>query len=59
MTRPYFDDPAFKASVLAKIKLGRVGQVEDLIGAVLLLASDASAMMTGTSVVIDGGRTAD
>jgi len=59
MTRPYFDDPAFKASVLAKIKLGRVGQVEDLIGAVLLLASDASAMMTGTSVVIDGGWTAD
>ena len=59
MTRPYFDDPAFKASVLAKIKLGRIGQVEDLMGAVLLLASDASAMMTGTSVVIDGGWTAD
>ena len=59
MTRPYFDDPAFKASVLAKIKLGRVGQVEDLMGAVLLLASDASAMMTGTSIVIDGGWTAE
>jgi len=59
MTRPYFDDPAFKASVLAKIKLGRVGQVEDLMGAVLLLASDASAMMTGTSIVVDGGWTAD
>lgn len=59
MTRPYLADPAFMASVLAKIKLGRVGQVEDLMGAVLLLASDASAMMTGTSIVIDGGWTAD
>jgi NAD(P)-dependent dehydrogenase (short-subunit alcohol dehydrogenase family) len=59
LTRPYFDDPAFKASVLAKIKLGRIGQVEDLMGAVVFLASDASALMTGTSMVVDGGWTAD
>jgi NAD(P)-dependent dehydrogenase (short-subunit alcohol dehydrogenase family) len=59
LTKPYFDDPAFKASVLSKIKLGRIGQVEDLMGAVLFLASDASALMTGTSMVIDGGWTAD
>ncbi len=59
MTAPMFDDPAFKASVLSKIKLGRIGQVEDLMGAVLFLASDASALMTGTSLVIDGGWTAD
>ena len=59
LTKPYFDDPAFKASVLAKIKLGRIGQVEDLMGAVLFLASDASALMTGTSMIIDGGWTAD
>lgn len=59
LTRPFFDDPAFKASVLAKIKLGRLGTVEDLMGAVLFLASDASALMTGTSLVIDGGWTAD
>ena len=59
MTEPFFKDPAFKSHVLSKIKLGRVGQVEDLMGAILLLASDASALMTGTSMVIDGGWTAD
>jgi NAD(P)-dependent dehydrogenase (short-subunit alcohol dehydrogenase family) len=59
MTRPFFEDAAFKASVLQKIKLGRLGTVEDLMGAVLFLASDASALVTGTSLVIDGGWTAD
>ena len=59
LTRPMFEDAAFKASVLAKIKLGRLGRVEDLMGAVLFLASEASAMMTGTSLVVDGGWTAD
>ena len=59
LTRPYFEDAAFKASVLAKIKLGRLGTVEDLMGAVVFLASNASALMTGTSLVIDGGWTAD
>ena len=59
LTRPYFDDPAFKASVLSKIKLGRIGRVEDLMGTVVFLASDASALMTGTSLVIDGGWTAE
>jgi NAD(P)-dependent dehydrogenase (short-subunit alcohol dehydrogenase family) len=59
LTKPYFEDPAFKASVLSKIKLGRIGKVEDLMGAILFLASDASALMTGTSMIIDGGWTAD
>jgi NAD(P)-dependent dehydrogenase (short-subunit alcohol dehydrogenase family) len=59
LTKPYFEDPAFKAHVLSKIKLGRIGQVEDLMGAILFLASDASALMTGASMVIDGGWTAD
>lgn len=59
LTRPFFEDPAFKASVLAKIKLGRIGQVEDLMGAIVFLASDASALMTGTSLVVDGGWTAE
>jgi NAD(P)-dependent dehydrogenase (short-subunit alcohol dehydrogenase family) len=59
MTRPYFEDPAFLAHVLGKIKLGRIGQVEDLMGAIVFLASDASALMTGTSMIIDGGWTAD
>jgi NAD(P)-dependent dehydrogenase (short-subunit alcohol dehydrogenase family) len=59
LTKPFFEDAAFKASVLSKIKLGRIGQVEDLMGAVLFLASDASAMVTGTSLVVDGGWTAE
>jgi NAD(P)-dependent dehydrogenase (short-subunit alcohol dehydrogenase family) len=59
MTKPFFEDPAFRASVLSKIKLGRIGTVEDLTGAILFLASDASALMTGTSLVVDGGWTAD
>ncbi|WP_395330137.1 SDR family oxidoreductase [Novosphingobium sp. BL-8H] len=59
LTKPFFEDEAFKTSVLAKIKLGRIGQVEDLMGAVLFLASDASALMTGTSLVVDGGWTAE
>lgn len=59
LTKPFFEDPAFKALVLSKIKLGRIGQVEDLMGAIVFLASDASALMTGTSMIIDGGWTAD
>lgn len=59
LTRPYFEDEEFKASVLAKIKLGRIGRPEDLMGVMLLLASDASALMTGTSLVVDGGWTTD
>jgi NAD(P)-dependent dehydrogenase (short-subunit alcohol dehydrogenase family) len=59
MTRPFFADPAFKASVVDKIKLGRVGQVEDVTGAIVFLASDAAALMTGSALVIDGGWTAD
>ena len=59
MTRPFFEDEAFKASVLSKIKLGRVGTVEDLMGAVIYLAGDAAAMVTGTSLIVDGGWTAD
>ena len=59
MTKPFFEDPEFKASVLGKIKLGRLGQVEDLMGAIIYLASDASALVTGTSLVVDGGWTAD
>jgi NAD(P)-dependent dehydrogenase (short-subunit alcohol dehydrogenase family) len=59
LTKPFFDNAAFKAEVLAKIKLGRLGKVEDVTGAILFLASDASALVTGTSLVVDGGWTAE
>ena len=59
MTRPFFQDPTFRDLVLANIKLGRVGRVEDLMGAALFLASDAAALMTGTSLIVDGGWTAE
>jgi NAD(P)-dependent dehydrogenase (short-subunit alcohol dehydrogenase family) len=59
MTRPFFENAAFKESVLSKIKLGRLGTVEDLMGAIVFLAGDASTLMTGSSLMIDGGWTAD
>jgi len=49
----------FRNEVLKKIKFGRLGQVGDLTGAIVYLASDASSLMTGTSMIIDGGWTAD
>ena len=52
-------DPEKRKWVEDKIKLNRVGEVEDIMGAVTFLASDASALITGTSLLIDGGWTAD
>jgi NAD(P)-dependent dehydrogenase (short-subunit alcohol dehydrogenase family) len=58
LTKPFLADEAFRRSVTAQISLGRLGTVEDLMGAILFLASDASALITGTSIVVDGGWTA-
>lgn len=59
MTRGFFEDAKFKDWVLSKIKLGRIGRIEDLMGPIVFLASDASALMTGSSVLVDGGWTAE
>lgn len=59
MTKPFFENAAFKESVLSKIKLGRIGTVEDLMGAIVFLAGDASSLMTGSSLLMDGGWTAE
>ncbi|MBV9786407.1 MAG: SDR family oxidoreductase [Acidisphaera sp.] len=59
MTQGFLARPAFREEVLSKIKLGRIGTVDDLTGAIVFLASDASSLMTGASIVIDGGWTAD
>lgn len=59
LTKPFFQDAAFRDDVLRRIKLGRLGKVEDLMGAVVFLASDAAALVTGTALVVDGGWTAE
>ena len=59
LTEPSFQDPERFAWIMDKIKLPRVGEVEDIMGAAVFLASDASAMITGTSLKIDGGWTAE
>lgn len=59
LTESTFDNPERAAWIKEKIKLGRVGEVEDIMGAVLYLACDASSLVTGSSLLVDGGWTAD
>ena len=59
LTQASFDDPVKREWIESKIKLGRVGEVEDIMGAAVFLASDAAALITGTALVVDGGWTAD
>ncbi|WP_404463997.1 glucose 1-dehydrogenase [Vreelandella aquamarina] len=58
MTKPFFEEPGFRERVLANIPLGRLGQIEDLMGPVVFLASPASALVTGSALMVDGGWTA-
>lgn len=58
LTKPMFEDEDFKKLWLEKIPLGKIGNVEDVANAVLYLASDASGMVTGHSLRVDGGSTA-
>ena len=59
LTAKTLSDPEFRAWVLAKIKLGRLGRIEDIMGPVVFLASDAAALMTGSSLMVDGGWTSE
>jgi NAD(P)-dependent dehydrogenase (short-subunit alcohol dehydrogenase family) len=59
LTEQTFARPERRAWIEDKIKLGRVGEVSDIMGAVAFLASDAAALITGASLLIDGGWTAD
>jgi len=58
MTRPMLANSELRRTVLENIPLGRIGQPEDVVGAVLFLASPAAAMITGDSLRVDGGWTA-
>lgn len=58
LTRPFFEDADFKNDVLGRILIGRLGRLEEIMGSVVFLASDASSLITGTSIVVDGGWTA-
>lgn len=58
LTKGMFDDPEFKQSVISKIALGRVGQIDEMMGAVVFLASPASSLVTGSALMLDGGWTA-
>lgn len=58
LTAGMLADPAFKSFVTSKIALGRVGRLEEIMGAVVFLASDASSLVTGSALMVDGGWTA-
>lgn len=58
LVRTVLEDPDTGPSLLRRIPMGRFGQVQDVTGAVLFLASDYAGMVTGTSIMVDGGWTA-
>lgn len=58
LTQGVLEDEAFRAATVASIPIGRLGEVEDLMGAIVFLASPASALINGASLLVDGGLTA-
>ena len=58
MTVSFLADPEFRNWVMSRIPLGRIGRMEEIAGAILFLASPAASLITGTSLLIDGGWTA-
>ena len=58
MTRPMFEDDAFRADVLRRLPIGRIGVPADVVGAVVFLASDQASLVTGHILAVDGGWTA-
>ena len=58
MTASFLADPEFRNWVMSRIPLGRIGQMEEIAGAIVFLASPAASLVTGTSLLIDGGWTA-
>ena len=58
LTRPFFDNAQFRDNTLQRIPMGKLGELEDIMGAVVFLSSPASALITGAALAIDGGWTA-
>ena len=58
MTKKFLKDKKFKKDMLGSIPLGRFAELPEISSAVVFLASDASSMITGTSLLVDGGWTA-
>ena len=58
LTRPMFESPVFRQFVMSKLPMGQLADPEDVANAVVYLASDLAKMTTGTSLVVDGGWTA-
>jgi NAD(P)-dependent dehydrogenase (short-subunit alcohol dehydrogenase family) len=58
MNKPLLDDPEKYKAFVQQIPMGRWGELDELAGVAVLLASDASSFMTGSSVFVDGGWTA-
>jgi gluconate 5-dehydrogenase len=58
LIEPFLDDPEYREWTTTAIPAGRVGQPHELVGALLFLASSASDMVVGATLMVDGGRTA-